>query len=256
MNPNDDPRVSSEQQRAFLKACSWSQMASFCSDQQKGLPSGPVETPLPDTAERITLPAAKTLTCGRIPLGQVIAQRRSRRAYANQPLTLAELAYLCWATLGIQKVFGSGKAVYRTVPSAGARHALQLYIAVGNVEGLTNGLYRYAAVDHELALLASDETIMEKTAQACLGQHWIAQAAAALILTAVPYRMEWRYGPVSPKLIALDAGHACQNAYLAAESIQAGACAIAAYDQTQIDDLLGLDGNEEFVIYLAPVGKV
>ena len=67
--------------------------------------------------------------------------------------------------------------------------------------------------------------------------------------------MEWRYGIAAHKVIALDAGHVCQNLYLACEAIDAGTCAVAAYDQEAIDALLRLDGKEEFVIYLAPVGK-
>jgi hypothetical protein len=58
------------------------------------------------------------------------------------------------------------------------------------------------------------------------------------------------------KVIALDAGHLCQNLYLACEAIGAGTCAIAAYDQDRADELLGVDGEEEFSVYLAPVGKV
>jgi nitroreductase len=52
----------------------------------------------------------------------------------------------------------------------------------------------------------------------------------------------------------LDAGHVCQNLYLACEAIQAGTCAIGAYDQAAIDAFLKLDGMDEFVVYLAPVG--
>jgi nitroreductase len=54
----------------------------------------------------------------------------------------------------------------------------------------------------------------------------------------------------------LDAGHVCQNLYLACEAIDAGTCAIAAYNQEELDELLGLDGENEFAIYLAPVGKI
>ena len=67
--------------------------------------------------------------------------------------------------------------------------------------------------------------------------------------------MEWRYGPAAHRVLPLDAGHVCQNLYLAAEAIGAGACAVGAYDQQALDTLLRLDGEEEFVIYLAPVGK-
>lgn len=246
----------SNQQRAFLKAYPWSDMPPFESDQQKGLPTGPVETPPSPHAERIALPDVKGLQCGDMSVREAIAQRRSRRRFAKTPLSLEELAYLCWATLGVQRVFGAGEAVYRTAPSAGARHALQLYLAVGNVIGLNVGLYRYLATEHLLTLQYTDPMILEKTAQVCREQSWIANAAAVLFLTTVPYRMEWRYGPASPKLIALDAGHACQNIYLAAESIAAGACAVAAYHQQQTDNLLGLDGQDEFVTYIAPVGKV
>ncbi len=61
---------------------------------------------------------------------------------------------------------------------------------------------------------------------------------------------------VEPKMIALDAGHLCQNLYLASEAIGAGTCAIGAYDQDKMDAILDVDGKEEFVIYAAPVGKI
>ena len=42
----------------------------------------------------------------------------------------------------------------------------------------------------------------------------------------------------------------------ACEAIGAGTCGVAAYHQELMDQLLGVDGEEEFAIYLAPVGKV
>jgi nitroreductase len=60
----------------------------------------------------------------------------------------------------------------------------------------------------------------------------------------------------SPKVIAQDAGHLCQNLYLAATAIGAGACAIGAYDQAGMDAVLEVDGQDEFTIYVATVGKV
>jgi SagB-type dehydrogenase family enzyme len=68
--------------------------------------------------------------------------------------------------------------------------------------------------------------------------------------------MEWRYGLAAHKVIALDAGHVCQNLYLACEAIGAGTCAIGAYDQDALDALLEVDGRDEFAVYLAPVGKI
>ena len=37
-------------------------------------------------------------------------------------------------------------------------------------------------------------------------------------------------------------------------AIGAGCCAVAAYHQEMMDQLLGVDGDDEFTIYLAPVG--
>ena len=63
------------------------------------------------------------------------------------------------------------------------------------------------------------------------------------------------YSLTAHKKILIDVGHVCQNLYLAGESVGAGTCAIGIYDQKMLDELLKLDGDEEFVIYLAAVGK-
>ena len=67
--------------------------------------------------------------------------------------------------------------------------------------------------------------------------------------------MSWRYGQRGYRYLHLDAGHACQNLYLAAEAIGCGACAIAAFSDEAVDELLGLDGQSRFTIYLAAVGR-
>ena len=118
------------------------------------------------------------------------------------------------------------------------------------------GLYRYLPLSHELVLLCSaDRQTKTKLSRAVLGQQFVAKAAVVFVWATVPYRMEWRYLQAAHRVILLDAGHVCQNLYLACEAIQAGTCAIAAYDQEAMDELLGVDGEEQFTIYLAPVGK-
>jgi SagB-type dehydrogenase family enzyme len=104
-------------------------------------------------------------------------------------------------------------------------------------------------------MLRPDPEIGRKAAMACFGQGFIAASAVTFFWTAIPARMEWRYDLAAHKVIAIDAGHVCQNLYLAAQTIGAGVCAVAAYDQEACDELLGVDGEEEFTIYLAPVGK-
>lgn len=68
-------------------------------------------------------------------------------------------------------------------------------------------------------------------------------------------KMEYRYTTVAHKMIAIEAGHVCQNLYLAAESIDCGCCAVAGYSQEKVDQLIGVNGEDEFVIYIGVIGK-
>jgi SagB-type dehydrogenase family enzyme len=191
-------------------------------------------------------------------LSDAISSRQSRRSYTEAYLTLEELSFLLWATQGVRRIVGSEDrpAVYRTVPSGGARHPLETYVVISRVSGLQPGLYRYLSLEHQLCLLHTDDALAGKITEACNDQAFVGRAAVVFIWVAVPYRTEWRYSIISPKIIALDAGHVCQNLYLAAEAIGAGTCAVGAYHQDKLDALLGVDGEEEFAIYVAPVGKV
>jgi SagB-type dehydrogenase family enzyme len=170
-------------------------------------------------------------------------------------LTIQELAYLLWATQGVRRVTMGGKGSLRTVPSSGARNPLETYLAIQRVDGIAPGVYRYLPFAHRLVHLFAGEGLAEKLGKLAMDQPFVGQSAACFIWSAVPYREEWRYGTQAAKGILLDAGHVCQNLYLACESIGCGTCAIAAYDQEAFDRFLGLDGEEELVVYLAPVGK-
>jgi SagB-type dehydrogenase family enzyme len=159
----------------------------------------------------------------------------------------------------VQRVVGEGRATLRTVPSGGARHPFETYLMVfpNRVEGLDYGLYRYLPLQHALILHDSSAGVGEQVISACRpGQRWVANSAVIFVWTAIPYRTEWRYAPLSPKLIAQDSGHLCQNLYLASEAIGAGTCAIGAYNQALMDAALGVDGQDEFTIYIAPVGRI
>jgi SagB-type dehydrogenase family enzyme len=225
-------------------------------DQSRGLPPPPIEKPFDPQARRIDLPdrGGREAAPG-IDLAAAIGRRQSRRRYLETPLTLEEVSFLLWATQGLQQMLPSGSA-RRTVPSAGCRHALETYLSVHRITGLKPGMYRYLPVEHQLLLEYSDDRLAEKIVPATLGQIFTGTSATVFIWTAVPQRMEWRYDIAAHKVILLDAGHVCQNLYLACEAIEAGTCAIAAYHQDLIDRLVGADGQDEMVIYLAPVGKI
>ncbi|MFO8034839.1 MAG: SagB/ThcOx family dehydrogenase [Candidatus Bipolaricaulota bacterium] len=245
-----------ESGRGFLKAVQWQEGARSASDQQRGVPQPAVELPAPDGANVVDLVSPDDLSVGDVPLNQAIRGRRSRRRFTEALLSLEELSFLLWATQGVQKVIRDGYATLRTAPSAGARHPFETYLLVQRVHGLEPGLYRYLSLEHKLCYLRDVPDLSAKVSEACLGQEFVGQAAVVFAWAAVPYRTEWRYAGRSHKVIAIDVGHVCQNLYLACEAIGAGTCAIGAYHQERTDSLLGVDGDEQFAIYLAPVGKL
>ena len=225
-------------------------------DQSKGLPAPPAARPHPEDATLIELTAPEQLTLGRMPVAQAVKQRRSRRQYSQEPLTLDELSFLLWTTQGVQRSLKNGFGL-RTVPAGSARHPFETYLSVHRVTGLKPGLYRYLPLEHKLCLLYLDAHMAERTI-ACLFNQWVRKSAVVFVWAAIPYRRVWRSSNHQhyAKDIALEVGHVCQNLYLACEAIGAGTCAIGGYFQRKMDALLGIDGDEEFTVYVAPVGKV
>jgi len=221
-------------------------------DQLKNLPQPPLELEADCDKKILNLPNPKDVNVG-ISLFEAMENRRSLRRYADKPLTLEELSFLLWCTQGVKQK--SPNATFRMVPSAGARHAFETYILVNNVTGLNRGIYRYLALDHKLQGVKINTEIADELVDACLGQTFIKNSAVTFIWVAVPYRMTWRYGERGYRYMFLDAGHVAQNLYLSAEAIDCGTCVIGAYDDDAVNELLGIDGNKQFAIYLAAVGK-
>lgn len=225
------------------------------SDQDKGLPQPPLQLEYPATRPLIALPAPPQVIVNPLDLREAIEKRRSVRQYSEKPLSLAELSFLLWCTQGVKEV--SGRPVtLRTVPSAGARHAFETYLLINRVAGLTPGLYRFLALEHSLLEVDLSADVAARMVEACWRQQFVRSSAVTFVWTAVVYRMAWRYGERGYRYLFLDAGHVCQNLYLAAQAVGCGVCAIAAFDDEALNRVLGLDGEEQFALYLAAVGKV
>lgn len=225
-------------------------------DQQKGVAPPPLEKPFDEDAKLIELVNPKEFKVGRVPLIKAIASRESRRAFTDESLTLEEFSFLLWATQGIRVVSENKTWTKRVVPSGGARQPFETYLLVNRVNGIERGIYRYLPIEHKLILVSDNLPDADNLMERAWYQKFIGNSAVVFVWVAIPYRMEWRYGIISYKDILIEAGHICQNLYLACEAIGAGTCAIAAYEQKVLDELLQIDGEDEITVYLSPVGKV
>ncbi len=223
-------------------------------DQQLGRPEPPATSPPDRALGRVVLPPPAEAAAIAPDLHALITRRSSLRRYSEQPLSSPELSFLLWCTQGVKRDPRGGTTM-RTVPSAGARHAFETLLLVNRVTDVTPGLYQFDALHHELLALKTRPDLSDRLVDACYGQTFLRASAATFLWVGIPYRMTWRYGERGYRYLHLDAGHVAQNLYLAAEAIQAGACAVAAFDDQAINALLGLDGESAFLVYLAAVGK-
>jgi SagB-type dehydrogenase family enzyme len=214
----------------------------------------PLELPYSPDAKLIDLPDPMGVEISSMDVRTTILQRVTRRKYAEEPISLAELSFLLWTTQGVKSV-NSRPVTLRTVPSAGARHAFETFLLVNRVEGLEPGLYRFAAIEHALIRLDAPEDIHDLVVSACANQNHVHTSAVTFIWVAILERMKLRYGERGYRYLHLDAGHICQNLYLAAEVTHCGVCAVAAFDDDAMNAALGLDGEDQFAVYLGTLGR-
>ena len=226
------------------------------SDQSKGIDPPPFSKPV--TGEVITLPSFDDVL--KTPdYMKLLDTRRSLRNYSAKPMTQSELAFMLWSAQGVQSYRGE-VATFRTVPSGGARHPFETYIAVQSVEGLEPGLYRYLPLENAgekvatIEKLGSIEDYTNKITAMLAGQAWAAKAPVILFYSCVPYRAEWRYDSAAHRVVLIDLGHLGQNVMLSAVALGLGSCCMAAYDQQLCDEVLGFDGLNEYTVYAVSAG--
>lgn len=259
---NDKTKYEMLRQREMMKGYNASDAGAEPTDQEQKLPF-----PLPLKEGRGTEVTALPLDFENIVsdanLFTLLGERESRRTYTDEPVKLAELSFLLWATQGVRRFAGRQKQVtFRNVPSAGSRHPFETYLFISRVEGLRPGVYHYLPSCHGLELWEDKPDYAEELTAALGGQKFAATAPLTFVWSMLPYRTEWRYGRKAHKYILIDAGHVCGNLYLACEAMGLGACAIGAYDQDLLDELLGFmpgpsgEPDYECAVYAASVGKV
>ena len=223
--------------------------------QALGAPQPPLELPYDTAKPLIALPDPHAVEPVDATLLDLIEQRATVRRYTQEPMTLADLSYLLWCTQGVKPMALPDRTL-RTVPSAGARHPFETLLLIQRVEELEPGLYRYVASQHSLVALRTNEpSLAGRILRASGSQSQIEMAAVMFIWVAVAERTTWRYGERGYRYMHLDAGHVCQNLYLAAWSIRCGTCAIGAFNDDALNGVLELDDASQFVIYMATVGK-
>lgn len=189
---------------------------------------------------QIELPPPRTT--GPMTLEETFSKRQSVRAYADDPLSLEEIAQLFWAAQGVTRSWGG-----RTAPSAGALYPLEVYAAT------VKGVYHYLPDSHRAEVSLEGDVRIALWA-AGLRQDCLRQAPAIFAITAVYERTAGKYGTRAERYVELEAGHATQNLLLQAAALGLDAVPIGAFDDERVASALQLPAGEA-PLYLIPVGK-
>jgi SagB-type dehydrogenase family enzyme len=162
-------------------------------------------------------------------------------------LSLDDIGQLLWSAQGITSSRG-----WRTAPSAGALYPLEIDVLCGNVAEVPAGVYRYRPAAHALELRRHGD-LRWQLRKASLQQHPVTEAAAVIVIVAVPGRSEKKYHDRAQRYIHMETGHVAQNVYLQAEVLGLGTVVIGAFEDDRVGDVLGLAADEA-PLALLPVG--
>jgi SagB-type dehydrogenase family enzyme len=191
------------------------------------------------------------------PVSDVMLARRTCRAFAEQELSVPDLADLLFHTGGWlyrEDVPYFGSVVKKCAPSPGARHSIEIYPIVLRCDGVEPGICHYCSEHHRLARISKADP-QQFAHQALLEQEYFSSASVVFLMTCVTGRLMWKYKtPRAYRLAHIEVGHYCQNLVLSATALSLGAFQTAAVADSLVHRVLGVDGEHEFVIYAAGVG--
>lgn len=180
-----------------------------------------------------------------VALTDAIERRQSKPPGPGSPLPVETLAALLHAAYGVT---ASGR---RTVPSGGALYPLELFVVVRNVAGLEQGVWHLDPRCSRLEQLPPREIELEAAVPL---KELVEHASAVVFLAATFWRTRFKYGLRGYRFALLEAGHAAQNLVLAAAACGVNALPLGGFYDAVVDDLLGLDGVDQSVLYGVVLG--
>jgi SagB-type dehydrogenase family enzyme len=224
-------------------------------------------TGIPHLAEKMAQPYKTYPTRSRIALPEhfddppalapaikdIIRLRRTLRQFSGRPISLADASRLLYFAYGIthrpsDEDSPVDKQFFRAVPSAGALYPLELYMVAWRVVPLEPGIYHYSVLNHGLELIEPGD-FSELAGEYTMSQEITEKASALFLVSAVFRRSMVKYHERGYRFVLLEAGHLGQNICLMATAMNLGILPIGGFLDDELNQLVGLDGVNETVIY-------
>ncbi|ONI86195.1 nitroreductase [Saccharothrix sp. ALI-22-I] len=189
----------------------------------------------------------------------VLLARRTTREFGASALSLTRVSELLGVLAGpspVRSRIGRSGTVFKTSPSGGGRHPVEVYAHVRGVEALEPGWYHYDGLAHALEPIGVAWG-PDEMAAAAGDQDWVGQAPLVLAYTGVLERTRWRYDTSRAyRVVQMDVGHLSQTAYLVATAMGFGIGFTAALRDELVERALGCDAYHEVVLGLSALGPL
>jgi SagB-type dehydrogenase family enzyme len=199
---------------------------------------------------------------GKVSLEKALSERRSIREYSEDSLSISEISQILWAAQGITQKIEDPLSYWRgeqwmgglrTAPSAGGLYPIELYIAVGKVKGLSQGLYKYNPRQHTIInVLEGDKRV--DISNAALKQSCIRRGAVNIIIFGVYKRTSIKYGKRAEQYVQIECGAVCQNIYLQSYALNLGTVFVGAFKDDSLKSTLNIP-EDEYPLGIMPIGK-
>ena len=200
-------------------------------------------------APSMTLPSVSD-SCS-IGIRELIAIRRSAKAFGDQEINLEQLAFALQCSAGVT----DPTLFLRSYPSAGAMYPLEVYVAIFSVRGCDQGLYHYSVYENSLRRISVGD-YRARLSKVLLMEDLAEKASAAIVLSAIFHRAQIKYGERGYRMILFEAGHLAQNLLLAATAQRMAAVPVGGFMDDELNEILGLDGIEESALYPLLLGTL
>jgi SagB-type dehydrogenase family enzyme len=196
--------------------------------------------PLPTDLPGSQRPALATFSCGEMPRRRV------------DGTTLAHLLYFSAGVLRTRSYAG-GSVAYRAAACTGALYHVDVYAAVGRIDGLEAGLWHFGPNDFALRRLRDGDrraTLVEATAV----EPHVERAPVLLVLTSTFWRNAWKYRTRTYRHCFWDAGTLLANLLAVAAALAVPAHVVTGFVDAAVTRLLDLDPTREVPLAVVALG--
>ena len=179
----------------------------------------------------------------------------SGRSLQTEPLNLGltELAELLHFSAGLTRKhrFGGELHYMRAASATGALYPIELYVVAGDIAGLESGVYHFDPLGFQLSRIRKGDCRSELAA---VSNESIALAPATIVFTSLAWKNAWKYEARSYRHWFWDGGVIAANLIALSASMGSSIRIVQGFVDQTVNELLGLQDEEEATICLSPIG--